>query len=51
MGEVTKLMYLLRCCKCGSNEFYILLSSFKFSDIKSIECVKCGNVTRLEDDE
>jgi len=54
MGEVTKLTYLLKCHKCSSNNFCILLNSYTFKDvrdIKFIECTECGKITVVEVEE
>lgn len=49
MADVIQLNhYILRCNKCGSNEFYIFLGSNNPRDYSHYECVGCGEVWPLE---
>ena len=40
--------FILRCCKCKVNAFYIILNSENPFDIKWFECTECGDIFTLE---
>ena len=40
--------YVLRCCKCKVNIFYVVLNSRDYRDIKGFECANCGDYTKRE---
>jgi len=40
--------YILKCHKCKSNSFYIILNSENWTDLKGFECAECGNYTEFQ---
>jgi len=47
--KVVVLEYVLKCGNCGINAFQIVLNSHNPYDIRYIECLECGRITRFED--
>lgn len=40
--------FILRCCKCKVNAFYVILNSNDPYDAKYYECMECGDIFTLE---